>query len=271
MLELVDITFEYNEKKRIFESINFKATSGRLHVFLGRSGSGKTTLLDIAFGFLKPKQGRVYFEGEEVKEPLSSKAVYLISDPERYFFERTVLEEASYPLVFREIAKEKAQAVAKDYLLKSGLSEEYLLRDPLSLSKGEKRRVALVSSLITGSKAIFLDEPISGLDRKGKDAVLSWLRTILSEEKVVLVTAQKLDDFLELKPVVYIISNSKLIEVDFSTARSAYRTFKETGIVAPEKVRIGAILEKSGVKVNLFTTDIEFSEQVARALIKHAY
>ncbi|MCX7831397.1 MAG: energy-coupling factor ABC transporter ATP-binding protein [Actinobacteria bacterium] len=271
MVELIDITFEYNENKQIFLNTSFKATNGRLHIILGRSGSGKTTFLDIAFGFLKPKKGYVFFDGEEVREPISSKAIYLVSDPERYFFEKTVLEEASYPLIFKGFNRDEAKAITKEYLLRSGLPEEYLFRDPLTLSKGEKRRVALVSSVLLGSQAIFLDEPMSGLDRNGKEVVLNWLRSILNQGKVVLITSQKLDDFFELKPLVYIINNSKLVEVDLSSALSAYRVFKESGILPPERITIGAILENKGLKVDLFTSDKEFSEQVARVLVDYAY
>lgn len=271
MVELVNIAFEYSKNKQIFFNTSFKTTNGKLHIILGRSGSGKTTLLDIAFGFLKPNQGKVFFDGEEVKEPLSSKATYLVSDPERYFFEKTVLEEASYPLLFKGFSKDEAKAVAKEYLLKSGLPEDYLLRDPLTLSKGEKRRVALTSSLLLGSKAIFLDEPMSGLDRNGRKVIIEWLRSVLDKDKVVLLTSQKLDDFFELKPLVYIIHNFKLIEVDFSTALTACKVFEESGVTVPERIRIAAILEKKGLKVDLFLSDKEFSETVARMLINYAH
>lgn len=268
MVELINVSFSYKGNE-VIKDVNFKADEGKFYLITGKNGSGKTTLLDLIFGFLKPDSGKVLFNGNEVKNVLSKEAAYLITDAERYFFEKTVVDEVSYPLRFFGFSHDEAKKRAEKILNELGIHKEFFDRDPLTLSKGEKRRISLASVLLLPKKLLLLDEPLSGLDLSGKHLVLEVIKKVLQKNHTVIATAQVPDDFLPLKPEVLILSNGKLLKVDFEEPEKAVLLFKKEGMPVPQKLVIASIIkEKRKKDIDIFCEDLDFVSQVTKAVFE---
>lgn len=269
MVEVKNVTFSYEDSPPVLEEVSLSIAESGLYIFLGKNGSGKTTILDLIFGFLTPVSGKVLYRGKEVREPLSGEVVYMISDPERYFFEPTVVDEVAYALRFKGMKAEEAQKKAVQILSQAGIESELFYRDPLRLSKGEKRRVALASLLFSDADLVLMDEPTSGLDRKGKQEFTFLVRSLLDKGKTVVATSQNLNDFLEFQPVVFIVSQKKVIKVDLRDVPKAVKDIEEAGLQVPEKLRVAHVLLRKGISVNPFKKDLEFAREVADILTNH--
>lgn len=269
MVELKDVSFRYGSQKTILKGAFFKASEGRLHVILGRNGTGKTTVLDLMFGFLKPQEGHVYCMGKEVKEPLAGQVSYLISDSERYFFERTVLDEVLYPLRFARKVDGSSVEKARRALWTCGIPESMFDRDPLTLSKGERRRVAIASVLVSESNLVLLDEPSSGLDSKGKKDLVKALKALVESGKTVIATAQSIDCYLELRPRAFALHDGKLNEISFDDLESSISILKKSGVAIPERLSVAfLVLKRKGVLLDLFADDVEFAKAAAGVILK---
>jgi energy-coupling factor transporter ATP-binding protein EcfA2 len=269
VVELKNVNFGYEPDKLIFENVNCFFTPGKVHVIAGKSGVGKTTLLDLIFGFLKPDAGEIYFGQEQVKGVLSDKAAYLVADPEKYFFEPSVVEEVAFPLRFNGFLKEEAKIRAVQILSKLGLDERIWLSNPNQLSKGLKRKVALASTLVLGRELVLLDEPLAGLDRKGRKMVADLLGDIVSSGRTVIMTAHSFDELLELKPEIHLVLERKIFIVDMNQPKDALNLFYRAGLIPPEKLKLAVEMVKKGFYLSVFQSDEEFVKKAVELLLKN--
>ncbi|WP_338095781.1 ATP-binding cassette domain-containing protein [Methanorbis rubei] len=140
-----------------------------LHLFSGRIGSGKTTLALAAAGLLSPDAGVVRYEG---------KPIFLMQFPEYHVTGATVSEE---------IASWKVSGIEEPFAL---LGVETSDRDPITLSRGELRRLELACVLSRNPDLLILDEPYASLDQFAKPVL-----TKLLEERsgITLVFSHELD------------------------------------------------------------------------------
>ena len=135
---------------------------------LGPSGAGKTTLLRLMAGLEQPDSGTV-----TVSAPVS-----MVFQEDRLLAHDTVLENAA-------LAADPQRA--KELLVRLGLAE-WLFRRPAALSGGMRRRVAIARALAAPAGVYLMDEPLKGLDRDTKQAVLALIREETRNGLLVLVT-----------------------------------------------------------------------------------
>lgn len=153
---------------------------------LGPSGAGKTTLLRLMAGLEQPDSGTV-----TVSAPVS-----MVFQEDRLLAHDTVLENAA-------LAADPQRA--KELLVRLGL-EEWLFRRPAALSGGMRRRVAIARALAAPAEVYLMDEPLKGLDRDTKQAVLALIREETRNGLLVLVThdpeeARGADQIVTVEPL----------------------------------------------------------------------
>ena len=153
---------------------------------LGPSGAGKTTLLRLMAGLEQPDSGTV-----TVSAPVS-----MVFQEDRLLAHDTVLENAA-------LAADPQRA--KELLVRLGL-EEWLFRRPAALSGGMRRRVAIARALAAPAGVHLMDEPLKGLDRDTKQAVLALIREETRNGLLVLVThdpeeARGADQIVTVEPL----------------------------------------------------------------------
>ncbi len=154
---------------------------------LGPSGCGKTTLLRMIAGFEQPTSGRVDIFGEEVAGlPPFERSVNTVFQQYALFPHMTVSENVGFGLkMLGRGADEIAQAVEQS--LKLVKMSEYAQRTPGQLSGGQQQRIALARALSPRPKVLLLDEPLSALDLKLRQAMRSELKNLQRETGITFI------------------------------------------------------------------------------------
>ncbi|MGN0289508.1 MAG: ABC transporter ATP-binding protein [Lachnospiraceae bacterium] len=174
---------------RCIEGMNLVISSGEFHLLYGASGSGKTTLLNMMAGMLRPSEGQILLDGEEIQNKGEQELARLRRKTFGYAMQNasllsslTVYENVVLPLSF--FAKEEEEAAKA--LQKAGL---WRVRDsyPSELSGGEYRRCTILRALIMKPKFLFADEPTSNLDDENARVIMEMLEGLRKEGAAVVV------------------------------------------------------------------------------------
>ena len=184
-LRVVDFSFAYEaDQPNILNKINLDLTPGSFNLMVGPSGSGKSTLLKAMAGLL-PKFGGVVTNGDVLLEGQSigpiapfekaKRVAMLFQNPDRQFAMRTAREQITFALEnlqlpVADIERRVTDAIAR--LDVDALADQELL----TLSGGEKQRVALATIFAMQSDIILLDEPFANGDPDARQLLLQDLK-----------------------------------------------------------------------------------------------
>lgn len=191
-LEVRDVSYRVAQRK-ILRGISFALKRGEAVAVVGKNGSGKTTLIKHFNGLLRPTEGEVRFEGEEIhgKAP-SEMAVELglsFQNPNDQFFKNNVRDELlAGPKALGREENARVEEACNIFEL-YGLLE----RSPFRLSEGEKKRVAVSSVLVMGPKILVLDEPTIGQDGRFRETLARVLADLENRGFTIIIVTHDLD------------------------------------------------------------------------------
>ena len=240
------------------ENINVKFEKGEIVGIIGHTGSGKSTLLQHLNGLLKPDSGRVLLCGEDInKDKRTLRAARFrvglcFQYPEYQLFEETVYKDISFGpknmgLDSAEIDRRVRRAA--EFV---GLSEEHLKKSPFDLSGGEKRRAAIAGVMAMEPEVLILDEPTAGLDPRGREVILSLVRTYRDQTgSTVILVSHSMEDVAKTADKVLVLNHSH-VEM-FGTVSEVYsRTdeLEEMGLTVPQITKIFRALHDRGFDVS---------------------
>lgn len=201
MAELIlkEVFYRYpGTKTDVLKGVDAVFPEGTVTAVMGRSGAGKSTMLYLLAGLDVPTQGKILYNGQELKRAMLDgyrrTEVATIAQNYLLFPTRTALENVLYPLELAKEEKTVALEEAKRHLESVGIPEELHHRLPSKLSGGEQQRVAIARALASHSNVIAADEPTGNLDEENADAVMALLRKLAHEEgkTVIVVTHDRL-------------------------------------------------------------------------------
>jgi spermidine/putrescine ABC transporter ATP-binding subunit len=153
------------------DDVSLDIGEGEFFALLGPSGCGKTTLLRILAGFDYPTEGFVRIGGENVDGvPPNRRPVNMVFQSYAVFPHMSVADNVAYGLRVTGTGRSEAAARVREALELVQL-EEYGRRKPHQLSGGQRQRVALARALVKRPKVLLLDEPLSALDAKLREAM----------------------------------------------------------------------------------------------------
>ena len=182
------LTFGYDPKVPVLRELNFEVVSGELLVLAGANGSGKSTLLALLAGLLTPDSGEMEVDGaggQAARDFLRTHSALLPQNVDHWLLGETVREDLTLGLNLRQT--EEAEMV--DSLVRHWGLEPFLDQPVETLSLGQKKRLALAAALARRPAAVFLDEPLTGLDWPGLRAALADLARLKASGVItVLVT-----------------------------------------------------------------------------------
>ncbi|MBR2849126.1 MAG: AAA family ATPase, partial [Mycoplasmataceae bacterium] len=112
------------------------------------------------------------------------------------------------------ISKEEAKKIAKEVIVKVGLDESFLDRNPFELSGGQKRRVAIAGIIAMKPSILVFDEPTAGLDPQGAKEMLDLFETLSKDGTTIIIVSHNLDDILEYTKRTIFIKDGKIIKND---------------------------------------------------------
>ena len=165
MLKIENVSLGFDNKP-LFEPLSLTISGGEMALLMAPSGAGKSTLLNWICGTPSPhltSRGSITLNGRLVDAlPTEKRRIGIMFQEPLMFPHLTVGENLSFGLVAMGGKSERA-AIIDEQLAKVGMAG-MALRDPLTLSGGQKARVALLRSLLARPDALLLDEPFSSLD-----------------------------------------------------------------------------------------------------------
>lgn len=213
-----DVTYIYNKgtpiEKTAIKGLSLSIDRGELVAVIGRPGSGRSTFLQLLGGLIKPTSGSITVSPGNSSELTACRGVGVVLQfPERQFFEESVYDDLSFPLRRAGISEREIETRLRDALNAVDIDfHTYRDRSPLELSNGEKRRVAIAAILVLKPEVIALDEPLAGLDGRGKREIVKELKRLQGEMgKTVVVATQDWEGVLNICDRVILLENGTLV------------------------------------------------------------
>lgn len=239
------------------EGLSLHIEDGEFLGIIGHTGSGKTTLIGLAAGLLKPTEGVVRINGEDInKKGYDRKALrryigVVFQYPEHQLFEETVYKDIAFgPLKTgipeQEIENRVRRSMELMELDFDGIKE----LSPFELSGGQKRRVAIAGVLAMDPKVLILDEPVAGLDPKGRQHLMNLINRLNNEGVTIIMITHSMDDLAENARRVVVLSGANVIMDD-----KPYKVFlrgqelKSVGLDLPAVAKIAVLLRERGKAV----------------------
>jgi iron complex transport system ATP-binding protein len=184
LLRVDNVSFRYVRDRLVLDGVSFEVRRGAIVGLLGPNGSGKSTLIRIADGMLKPSQGRVLIDGEDVAR-LTRRAlarrVAVVPQETHATFDFTALDivlMGRYPHLGRfELERPDDMRIAREAMAATGTSG-FELRSYETLSGGEKQRVIIAAALAQTSEMLLLDEPTASLDLRYQLELMELLASL---------------------------------------------------------------------------------------------
>ena len=261
-IKLEHINYVYSEgtayEKHALKDVSLEIPHGEFVGIIGHTGSGKSTLIQHLNGLIKATSGALYYNGENIYgenynlRELRNQVGLVFQYPEHQLFEETVYKDISFGpknmgLDSAEIDRRVRRAA--EFV---GLSEEHLKKSPFDLSGGEKRRAAIAGVMAMEPEVLILDEPTAGLDPRGREVILSLVRTYREQTgSTVILVSHSMEDVAKTADKVLVLNHSHVAM--FGTVPEVYsRTdeLEEMGLTVPQITKIFRALHDRGFDVS---------------------
>ena len=211
MIELSNVTYWYEPGKDVIQNISATIRDGRIYGLFGLNGSGKTTLLKLMTGLLFPKEGKILCEGDDTTLRKADTLADIAFMPAEFELKSSEsirkyvsLNSVFYPLFSRQ--------VLEDCLDAFGINTPDTTLGKLSLGQKHKFMLAFILSL--GTKFIFLDEPLNGMDLPSRTAFRKLIARHLREDQSMVISTHVMTDVSKIVSDVLIVRNDGTLFCD---------------------------------------------------------
>ncbi|MDP3683688.1 MAG: ATP-binding cassette domain-containing protein [Ignavibacteria bacterium] len=213
-------------KNRILDNLSLDCSSGQVIALVGRNGSGKTTLLRALAG-LQPFQGSIHCNESGRGTDLFPQFNMVFQNPDTQLFNPTVREEILYKIP-------DYNQVLYSWLIEALDLQRYEETQPLLLSEGEKRRVALATAIMHPHKhGVLLDEPSLGQDRIHKEFLIRLLREMAKAGWFVLFTTHDLDLASQANRLILLTNHGIVCDGPTREVFEDKHSWDEAGLLLP--------------------------------------
>ena len=214
MINFSNVSFAY-DKNKILENISFKIEKGEFVAIVGRNGAGKTTLMKLFNGLLKPTSGSITIANLDTKQAKTSELAkhvgFLFQNPDRQICQNTVKDEIAFGLKCVLDDKNQIERRCKETIESFGFSAD---KDPFSLSRGERQKVALASIIALSPEILVLDEPTTGLDYKECMHIMNIINELNQKGTTVIMVCHDMELVSDFSKRVIVIGEKGILEDD---------------------------------------------------------
>jgi len=260
LVKAENISFTYLQNTPLahqaLENINFSIRQGSVHGLIGATGSGKSTLLQHLNGLYLPQTGHLTVGPFEVNHETDLLALrrytgMVFQNPNYQLFEQYIGDEIAYGLKILGITGAELRERVKTAMTQVGLDfETFKDRLTFSLSGGEKRKVALASTLVLNPTLLLLDEPTAGLDPIARREILGQMVRVHNEGRSLVVSSHQLEDLALLTDHATLLSQGQVvITQETDKILSDHPFLHQYQMIAPIAAQMGFILREKGWKV----------------------
>lgn len=237
MIQFENVSLSYGAGT-VVRNLNFTIQNGEFVAVIGANGAGKTTTAKLMNGLLKPTSGRVLVDGKPTTacktSELAKKVGFLFQNPDRQLCKMTIREEIAFGLTLTgaKNVQERVEAILQDFDFDGD-------RDPFSMSRGERQRIALASLIAVEPEVLILDEPTTGLDYLECMAMMTRIRSLNEQGTTVVMVCHDMELVLDFAKRVLVFSDGQL-QLDGET-RQVFRSetvLDKASVLPPQITRL---------------------------------
>ena len=203
-MKLENITFSYDNNHIILDGINYEFEKGKHYVMRGENGAGKTTLLKLILGFIKSRQGKIFFDKDTVFS--------YCPDHNGLYEDLSVWDNIIFRLAIYKQDYEPYLDKINELLIKYNLMNNKN-KKVNELSHGMKKKTALIASFIVDYDYLILDEPTNGIDDKSKREVIRMINNFQESEKTIICITHDKELIKSIDATVLNLEKGHLYEV----------------------------------------------------------
>jgi ABC-2 type transport system ATP-binding protein len=236
------------------DGLDLTVTRGTVHGVLGPNGAGKTTLVRVLSTLLRPDAGRIEVAGHDVVTQAYAVRLRIGLLGQHAALDEELGGRQNLEMFGRlhHLGARRARARAGELLERFGLTDTG--RKPVSAySGGMRRRLDLAASLITEPEVLFLDEPTTGLDPRGRAEVWASVRSLVGGGTTVLLTTQYLEEADQLADRISVVDAGRVVADGTADELKAATGGDRVDVVLRDAGRLGdvaALLPLTGVRVD---------------------
>ncbi|MES2414633.1 MAG: ABC transporter ATP-binding protein [Pseudomonadota bacterium] len=211
-IEFDDVVAGYKDFM-ILNNLSFKVRRGSITLLLGPNGAGKSTVLKTLFGLLKPRQGRVLLDGEDIsgytQKALLAKGIAFVPQGRNLFGQLTVFQnlELGGITLGTKLTHERIPEVLELF----PRVRERLHSQASALSGGEQKQLEVGRALLLRPKVLLIDEPSIGLSPMVVQDVFKLLQKLASQGTTVLMVEQNVKSALKISDDAIALESGQLV------------------------------------------------------------
>src|ERR1044072_5189518 len=167
-IEYLNVVLAFDERV-VLNRLSFKVMKGETKIILGGSGGGKSTIIKLVLGLLKPDEGQVFVDGEDITDYTEEqmmgvrKKIGMVFQEGALFDSLSVYDNVAYRLHEQGVPEDEVEPEVRRMLRFVNL-EDAIDKMPIELSGGMRRRVGIARALVGDPEIVLFDEPTAGLD-----------------------------------------------------------------------------------------------------------
>lgn len=261
-IKLDNVYYEYTgfgqaAAVRAVSAVTLDIADGEFIGIIGERGCGKTTLIELMAGLIKPTQGQILLDGDDIngkkydRTTLQRAVGVVYNRPQRLLFETTVEREVGFTLRRLGADKGKTAERVKAALALVGLEyDEVYARSPLSFSDSEQYLIALAAVLAAQPRVLILDEPADIINANGESALYALLSELNAQGVTIILASQDADGLARYARRVLIMRGGMIIRN--GRTKDIFSDFYDllhNGISVPQVRRCAQLMRERGVDI----------------------
>lgn len=207
--------FKKYKSRTVVNDISVRVEQGEIVGLLGPNGAGKTTSFYMIVGLIKPNDGRIFLEDEEITHlPMYQRAkrgIGYLAQEASVFRKLTVEENILAVLEMRDFSKHERREKT-DQLIEEFSLQKVRKNLGMSLSGGERRRTEIARALAVDPKFVLLDEPFAGVDPIAVEEIQMIVAKLKHKNIGILITDHNVDETLSITDRAYLMVDGKLFK-----------------------------------------------------------
>jgi lipopolysaccharide export system ATP-binding protein len=207
--------FKKYKSRAVVNDVSLEVEQGEIVGLLGPNGAGKTTSFYMIVGLIKPNEGKIFLEDDEITDlPMYQRAkrgIGYLAQEASVFRKLTVEENILAVLEMRDYSKQ-VRREKTDQLIEEFSLQRVRKNLGMSLSGGERRRTEIARALAVDPKFVLLDEPFAGVDPIAVEEIQMIVAKLKNKNIGILITDHNVDETLSITDRAYLMVDGKLFK-----------------------------------------------------------
>ena len=276
-LRLEKVTHTYQQgspfQATAIREVSFTVRDGDFTALIGHTGSGKSTLAQHLNGLLKPTEGRVTLDGEDIhakgydRRQVRRQVGLVFQYPETQLFEETVKKDIAFGPKNLGLSDAETEERVRSAMALVGLDwENEGEKSPFELSGGKMRRCAIAGVIAMRPRVLVLDEPTAGLDPEAREDMMQMIASLHEKGASIVMVTHSMDDAARYCRRAAVLEKGRIIMEGTPGEIFAHADrLTGMGLDVPQVSRLGMLLRQKGIP---FPEDVIREEEAVSALVK---